>query len=111
MVAIDCSDEACAVAREMGLAVVQGDASDNNVLEAVHIERAATLVASAGRDDTSILIILTARSLASKLTIAVSINAEDNEDIAAHAGATTVINPITVSAKMLAAAAHRINAT
>jgi voltage-gated potassium channel len=110
MVAIDCSDEACAVAREMGLAVVQGDASDNNVLEAVHIERASTLVAAAGRDDTSILIVLTARSLAPKLAIAVSINAEDNEDIAAHAGATTVINPITVSAKMLAAAAHRMKA-
>ena len=108
IVAIDCSEEACAVAKEMGLAVIQGDASDNHLLEAVHVERAATLIASAGRDDTSILIVLTARALAPRLPIAVSINAEDNEDIASHAGATTVINPITVSSKMLAAAAHRI---
>ena len=110
IVAVDCDEAACAVAREMGLAVVQGDASDNAILAAVHIERAATLIASAGRDDTSILIVLTARSLAPKVPIAVSINAEDNEDIASHAGATTVINPITVSAKMLAAAAHGANA-
>lgn len=109
IVAIDCSADACAVAREMGLAVVEGDASDNNVLTAVYIDRAASMIAAAGRDDTSILIVLTARSLAPKLPIAVSINAQDNEDIASHAGATTVINPITVSAKMLAAAAYLPN--
>lgn len=111
IVAIDCNEEACNVAREMGLAVVQGDATDNNVLSAVHVERAANLVAAAGRDDTSILIVLTARALAHDLAIAVSISAEDNEDIASHAGATTVINPITVGAKLLAAASRRVYAT
>jgi len=108
LVVIDCSEEACAAARAMGAAVVQGDASDNDVLAAVHIERASALITSAGRDDTSILIILTARSLAPKLPISVSINAEDNEDIARHAGASTVINPITVSARMLAEATRTI---
>lgn len=108
LVVIDCSEEACAAARAMGAAVVQGDASDNDVLTAVHIERASALITSAGRDDTSILIILTARSLAPKLPISVSINAEDNEDIARHAGASTVINPITVSARMLADATRAI---
>lgn len=108
LVVIDCSEEAATVARAMGAAVVQGDASDNEVLSAVNIERASALIVSAGRDDTSILIVLTARSLAPKLPISVSINAEDNEDIAHHAGASTVINPITVSARMLAEATHRI---
>ena len=108
IVAIDCSEEACAAARAMGAAAVQGDASDNDVLAAVHVERASALITSAGRDDTSILIILTARSLAPKLPISVSINAEDNEDIARHAGASTVINPITVSARMLAEATRTI---
>lgn len=108
IVAIDCSEEACAAARTMGAAAVQGDASDNDVLVAVHIERASALITSAGRDDTSILIILTARSLAPELPISVSINAEDNEDIARHAGASTVINPITVSATMLADATRTI---
>ena len=64
--------------------------------------KAASLIVSAGRDDTSILIVLTARSLAPKLPISVTIQAEDNEDIAARAGATTVINPISVSATLLA---------
>lgn len=102
MVAIDCQSEAIESAKACGLAAMQGDASDNEVLVAVHIERASAMVVSAGRDDTSILVVLTARTLAPKLPIAISIQAEDNEDIAAHAGATTVINPISVTGRMLA---------
>jgi voltage-gated potassium channel len=108
LVIIDCSAEATEAARAIGAAVVQGDASSNDVLCAVHIERAAELIVAAGRDDTSILVVLTARALAPKLPIAVSINAEDNEDIAEHAGASTVINPITVSARMLAEAGKEL---
>lgn len=110
LVVIDCSAESAEAAREMGAAVVQGDASSNDILCAVHIERAAELIVSAGRDDTSILVVLTARALAPKLPIAVSIHAEDNEDIAEHAGANTVINPTTVSARMLAEAGKKTTA-
>lgn len=108
LVVIDCSAEATEAARAIGAAVVQGDASSNDVLCAVHIESAAELIVTAGRDDTSILVVLTARALAPDLPIAVSINAEDNEDIADHAGANTVINPITVSARMLAEAGRKL---
>jgi voltage-gated potassium channel len=107
LVVIDCSAERIEAAREIGAAVVQGDASDNDLLASVHIGRAAALIVSAGRDDTSILIVLTARALAAKLPIAVTIQSEDNEDIATNAGASTVINPITVSARLLADATRR----
>jgi voltage-gated potassium channel len=102
VVVIDCSAHAIEQARPLGVAVLQGDASDNEVLKAVNIDRAANLIVSAGRDDASILIVLSARSLAPELPISVAINAEDNEDIASRAGADTVINPITISARMLA---------
>jgi voltage-gated potassium channel len=108
LVVVDCSSEASDAARALGAAVVQGDASDNDVLSAISIGRASALIVSAGRDDTSILIVLTARALAPNLPISVSINAEDNEDIAKHAGASTVINPITVSARMLADATRQM---
>ncbi|MEO6256161.1 MAG: potassium channel family protein [Sphingomicrobium sp.] len=104
LVVVDCSDEACAAARELGAAVMQGDASSDALLEAVNIDAAAALIVSAGRDDTSILIVLTARALAPKLPIAVTIGAADNEDIARHAGANQVINPIMVAGRLLAQA-------
>ena len=53
LVVIDCSAEAAInAARTIGAAVVQGDASSNEVLSAVRIDRASALIVSAGRDDT-----------------------------------------------------------
>ena len=102
LVVIDCTEERCAVARDMGAAVLQGDASSDEILRSLHVERAASLIASAGRDDTSILIVLTARKLAPKIPIAVTIRAEDNQDIARNAGADHVINPVHVTGRLLA---------
>lgn len=104
LVVIDCCQDACTAARELGAAVMQGDASRNELLDAVHITRASRLIVSAGRDDTGILIVLTARALAPRLPIAVAIRTEDNEDIARHAGADRVINPVAVTGRMLAEA-------
>ena len=106
IVVIDCHSEKIERAKQHGFAAVQGDASDNDVLAAVNIDRAAALIVAAGRDDTSILIVLSAHALAPKLPIAVSIQAADNEDIARHAGATTVVNPVTVTGHLLAQAAR-----
>ena len=53
------------------------------------------MIVSAGRDDTSILITLTARHLAPHLPISIVVRNEDNELPARQAGATTVINPVS----------------
>ncbi|WP_246450251.1 potassium channel family protein [Sphingomonas rhizophila] len=64
VVVIDCEEEAIQAARAAGAATIRGDASRDEILAAVHIERAASMVVSSGRDDSSILIVLTARHLA-----------------------------------------------
>jgi len=102
LVVIDCAETPCAAAREIGAAVIQGDASRDELLKAVRIDAAARLIVSAGRDDTSILIVLSARKLAPSLPIAVTIREADNEDIAENAGATRVVNPVAVTGRMLA---------
>ncbi|WP_344695198.1 potassium channel family protein [Sphingomonas rosea] len=102
LVVIDCDEVACVAARELGAAVIQGDASRDELLEAVRIRAAQRMIISAGRDDTSILIALSARKLAPALHIAITIRNEDNEDIAGAAGASLVVNPVTVTAALLA---------
>ena len=102
LVVIDCSSEACAAAEALGAAVIRGDASSDRILKAVHIHDAARLIVSAGRDDTGILIVLSARKLAPTLPIAVTVRNHDNEDIAQAAGANTVVNPVAVTGAMLA---------
>ena len=106
VVVIDCLEERVEAARELGAATIQGDGSRDELLSSAHVERAATLLASAGRDDTSILIVLTARNLAPKLRIGVVIRIEDNEGLARQAGADVVVNPVSFAGLLLASSAH-----
>ncbi|SIN66164.1 voltage-gated potassium channel [Parasphingorhabdus marina DSM 22363] len=102
IVVIDPYDEALAAAEQLGCAVINGDATRDVVLLDVKISRARSMIVSAGRDDTSILIVLTARHLAYHLPISVSVKAADNELLARQAGATTVINPVSFAGLLLA---------
>jgi voltage-gated potassium channel len=102
VVVIDESAQAVAAAAEHGIAVLEGDATRNATLEAVRIDRAKCLAVSAGRDDTSILIVLTAHGLAPQLRISVVVRAQDNEALARQAGANTVINPASFAGLLLA---------
>jgi voltage-gated potassium channel len=106
IVVIDCLADRVEAAREMGAATIQGDASRDELLASAHVDRAATLLASAGRDDTSILIVLTARNLAPKIKIGVTIRIEDNENLARQAGADVVVNPVSFAGLLLASSSN-----
>ena len=106
VVVIDCLEGQCEAARELGAATIQGDASRDELLSSSHVERASTLLVSAGRDDTSILIVLTARNLSPKIRIGVTIRVEDNENLARQAGADVVVNPVSFAGLLLASSSH-----
>jgi voltage-gated potassium channel len=106
IVVIDEREPALEAAESCGVAVLSGDATRNAVLEAVKLERARALIVSAGRDDTSILIVLTARRIAPKVPISVVIRSDDNEALARQAGANTVINPASFAGLLLAGSTH-----
>jgi voltage-gated potassium channel len=106
IVVIDASEEALERAESLGCAVLEGDATRDKTLHAVRIATARAMIISAGRDDTSILMTLTARHLAPKLTISVAVRNEDNELLARQAGATTVINPVSFAGLLLAGSTH-----
>lgn len=102
IVVIDGSGDALDRARERGCIVLPGDAARDQTLEDVRIRDAASMIVSAGRDDTSILITLTARHLAPELKISTVVKVEDNELPARAAGASTVINPVSFAGLLLA---------
>jgi voltage-gated potassium channel len=106
VVVIDTSAEALERPESLGCAVLEADATRDKTLQAVHIERARAMIVSAGRDDTAILITLTARHLAPRLKISVAVRNEDNELLARQAGATTVINPVSFAGLLLAGSTH-----
>jgi voltage-gated potassium channel len=102
IVVIERSEEALQLAEAQGCNVLKGDATRDQTLADVRIAQACAIIVSAGRDDTSILITLTARHLAPDVPISVVVRASDNEDLARQAGATTVINPASFAGLLLA---------
>lgn len=104
IVVIDDRAAALESAETLGVNYLSGDASRNATLEAAAIGRARAVIVSAGRDDTSILIVLTARQLAPNALITVVIRAAENEDLARQAGADSVINPVSFAGLLVAGA-------
>src|SRR4029079_17294797 len=94
IVVIDPDADRIEIAKAAGVATIRGDSTRDEVQNAVHLERARSLLVSCGRDDTSILTVLTARHWAPTVRIAVAIRNSDNEAVAHQAGANVVVNPV-----------------
>lgn len=106
IVVIDQSANRIAEAEAMGCNVLQGDASNDDTLIDVRIAQAQSVLVSAGRDDSSILMVLTVRHLSPRVPISVVIRAQDNELLARQAGANNVINPVSFTGLLLAGSAQ-----
>ncbi|MFC3712451.1 potassium channel family protein [Sphingoaurantiacus capsulatus] len=103
IVVVDPSEERVTVAIEAcGVMALKGDATRDATLNAVGIDRAASVIISPGRDDTTALIVLTARKLGRKAHISASVRNEENEDVVRQAGADTVVNPVNFGGHLLA---------
>ncbi|NQZ45953.1 MAG: potassium channel family protein [Erythrobacter sp.] len=105
IVVVDPSEERLKEAERLGVNVMAADATRDETLKAIRIETAHNVLVSAGRDDTSILIVLTVRHLAPRVPISVVVRADDNELLAQQAGATNVINPVRFTGLLLAGTA------
>nr|WP_317893986.1 potassium channel family protein [uncultured Sphingomonas sp.] len=106
IVVIDENPAALRSAEALDVAVMEGNATRDAALQAVRVATASAMIVAAGRDDTSILIVLTARRIAPTLPISVVIRSQDNEAIARQAGANTVINPASFAGLLLAGSTH-----
>lgn len=84
---------------------VEGDATDDNVLRAAGIERAATLIAALSTDADNLYITLSARALRPDLFIVARARTEASEPKLAQAGANRVVNPQKIGGARMAALA------
>ena len=107
IVVIDVSPEQCAVAAQVGLLTVEGDSTEDDVLRAAGVERAATLVVSLASDADAISTVLSARVLNGELRIVARANAESSEAKLERAGVDHVVNPLSQGAQRMAAFAQQ----
>jgi len=106
IVVVDTNESELQSAEALGCYVYCADGTRDETLKNLKINKAASVIVSAGRDDTSILIVLTVRHLAPKLPISVVVRASDNEFLARQAGADNVINPVNFAGLLLAGSCH-----
>jgi voltage-gated potassium channel len=103
IVVVDMDEERLELAKALGCTILKADATHDEALKAVHVDRAKLVIISAGRDDTTILVCLTTRHLAPEVTISLAVNQQDNEVPARRAGADVVVNPLDFAGLLLAA--------
>ena len=102
IVVADMNEERLEAAKAIGCTVLRGDATHDETLRALQVDRAKLVIISAGRDDTSILVCLTTRHLAPNTRISLAVNQQDNEVPAKLAGADVVVNPFDFAGLLLA---------
>jgi voltage-gated potassium channel len=90
-----------------GYPCVEGDATEDGVLTAAGIERAAGLVAALSKDADNVYVVLTARELNAGLLIVARAEDERSERKLLHAGATRVVSPYVIGGHRMAHALLR----
>ena len=101
VVLVDSAPEAMAEVNRAGLVGVTGDATRREVLASARIKEAERLVIAVGRDDTAVLIALTACQLNPDLAITASVREAENEPLLRQSGASQVIVSSATAGRLL----------
>ena len=88
IVVIDISEDCVRAAAEAGYTGLHGDPTQERILTDAGIDRAAAAIVSLGRDDTTVLTVLTIRHLNPSLRLIATIWEEENVKLARQAGAS-----------------------
>jgi voltage-gated potassium channel len=101
ILAIDPDPQARELAAGDGIAAVAGGADRQDVLIEAGVREARALVVAPDRDDTAVLIALTARELNSEATIVASVREEENVHLLHQSGANAVITSSGAAGRLL----------
>ena len=88
---IDIDRDAIEEATRGGFAAIHGSASRATVLEEAEVERASAVIVASDRDDSAVLVTLTARELNPAATIVASAREAENVHLLRQSGADSVI--------------------
>ncbi|NMH97130.1 potassium channel family protein [Pseudonocardia acidicola] len=88
-------------ASALGLVTVTGNATRSSVLRIAGVQQASAIVVATNRDDTAVLVTLTARELAPKITIVAAVRESENVHLLRQSGANSVIVSAETAGRLL----------
>ena len=101
IVVVDLNHHVAKAASDEGCVSVIGDATRSDVLARAEVRRAKQIVIATQRDDTAVLVTLTARQLNSRLKIVAAVREEENAPLLRQSGADSVITSASAAGRLL----------
>jgi voltage-gated potassium channel len=101
IVVVDPDPRVVAEATEAGFVGIVGDATRSSVLTQAAVERASEVVVASARDDTAVLITLTARQLNPTAGIQASVRESENVPLLRQSGADHVVTSSEAAGRLL----------
>lgn len=104
IVVVDTDRARLDVASGLGLVTVSGNATRSQVLRIAGVHQATTLVVALDRDDTAVLVTLTARELTETAAIVAAVRESENVHLLRQSGANSVIVSDETAGRLLGVA-------
>jgi voltage-gated potassium channel len=101
IVVVDPSSKVVEAANALGYAGVVGDATRSDVLVRAEVQRARKIIIATQRDDTAVLVTLTARQLNRGAKIVAAVREEENAPLLRQSGADAVITSASAAGRLL----------
>ncbi len=101
VVVVDPSSKVIEAATADGYAGVVGDATRSEVLLRAEVQRARQIIIATQRDDTAVLVALTARQLNRRAKIVAAVREEENAPLLKQSGADAVITSASAAGRLL----------
>lgn len=109
IVVVDTDSGVLERAAAAGLVTVHGDATKSDVLRLAGTQHASSIIVATSRDDTAVLVTLTAREIAPKAKIVASIREAENQHLLRQSGADTVVVSSETAGRLLGIATSTPN--
>jgi voltage-gated potassium channel len=106
IVVVDTDHAMLEAASALGLVTVHGSGTRSDVLRVAGVPRARAVVVAANRDDSAVLVTLTARELAPKAQIVAAVREAENVHLLRQSGANQVVVSSETAGRLLGMATH-----
>jgi voltage-gated potassium channel len=93
VVVVDQDADEVARAAERGFTCLHGNASSEELLRIAGVDRARCVIVSVGRDDTTVLVVLTVRALEKDVRLIANVDEPENIKLVKAGGADVVVSP------------------
>lgn len=101
IVVVDEDSAALERAKSAGLVTVRGSATDSDVLRLASVQHAKSIIVATNRDDTAVLVTLTARELAPNAKIIAAVREAENQHLLEQSGADSTVVTSETAGRLL----------